>query len=178
MKPGANVCSPASPAWPNLSLSSGSYTWKEPNAYKQSFFFHLINIKPINPAISQHVHAFKKIWKHSISPPTLPLFRTSINPGKEFPSWGTGMAAGLGYHHFWFIRRFQFIHSSNMPSSFLRQHSISSGSWLFRTEWRSVACHQYNICPSPTLPVFFFIHTKVPLRVSTTVVKRKFWPYV
>ena len=49
---------------------------------------------------------------------------------------------------------------------FLKQHPISSGSWLFRTEKRSVACHQYNICPSPSLPVslFSFTHTQNSLR--------------
>lgn len=53
----------------------------------------------------------------------------------------------------------QFMHTL----IFLKQHPISSGSWLFRTEKRSVACHQYNICPPPSLPVsliFSFTHTQ------------------
>lgn len=59
---------------------------------------------------------------------------------------------------------------------FLKQHPISSGSWLFRTEKRSVACHQYNICPSNCLPLNQ--HTKVPLRISATAFKPMFRPYV
>lgn len=58
---------------------------------------------------------------------------------------------------------------------FLKQYPISSGSWLFRTEKRSVACHQYNIYPCNCL--LLNQQTKVPLRISATAFKRMFRPY-
>lgn len=89
-KPGANVCSPASPSPLTEALSNsliciahikenkgGGYTHKHTDTQKKIITFHLINIKT---AISEHVQASKEKLKCSKSPQTLPLFLFSINP--------------------------------------------------------------------------------------------------
>lgn len=74
---------------------------------------------------------------------SLQLLLSSVSTSlqfRKFPSWGTGIAAGLAYHQHWFICRFQFIHSSCIRSSF----------------WRSVAYCAINIT-SALLPALLGI---------------------
>lgn len=64
---------------------------------------------------------------------------------------GNGSWAGLApvLVHMRVPVHLQFTHTL----MFFKRHLISSGLRLFRTERRSVACHQYNICPPPS-PLF------------------------
>lgn len=107
-----------------------------------------------------------KRYKRALNPPNSPSHRYQHLSGVGIPRLGNrdGCWAGLPpvLVHMQVPVHPQFTHTL----IFLKQHPISSGSWLFRTEKRSVVCHQYNICPSPSLPVslFSFIHTQNSLR--------------
>lgn len=87
------------------------------------------------------------------SPATFPLVDISIGAAQEFPGRGAGDGSQPGLApvlvHMQVPVHLQFTHTL----MFFKRHLISSGLRLFRTEGRSVACHQYNICPPPS-PLF------------------------
>lgn len=102
------------------------------------------------------MHPSKKIQKCSKSPPNSPsLLYQHQFPGIPWLGNRDSCWAGLPpvLVHVRVPVHPQFTHTL----IFLKQHPISSGSWLFRTEKRSMACQQYNICPSHSVSVSLFI---------------------
>lgn len=154
-QPGANVCSPASPVRPNLSLSLSLSLWPLPASdtqtakctQKQMISVYLINVKSSKSYL--YLHLRTNTHTHTL---LLLSIKASVQvwnyPAGE-QAWLVGWATTQA--HMQVPVHPQFMHSL----IFFEEASHQPRIMIIQDRERSAACHQYNPSPSLTRSLSF-----------------------